>query len=229
MKLKPILKRIASWLITIIVPFTLLLTGVRLLLTPVFIQIEYHTPNFPEDRYGMTLDERLHWSPVALEYILNDEGISFLGDLVFEDGSLLFNERELGHMEDVKVVVTYALNVWYVLLAILVGSGFWFRREGWRDDYLKRMANGGLLTMGLILGLLVFLLISFRALFTAFHAIFFEGDSWLFPFSDTLIRLFPVRFWQDAFIAVGVFAFISGLAIWWFFKDKLQKKKGSNV
>jgi integral membrane protein (TIGR01906 family) len=229
MKKKPILKRIASRLITLIVPFTLLLTGVRLLLTPVFIQIEYHTPNFPEDRYGMTLEERLHWAPVALEFILNEEEISFLGDLEFDDGSLLFNERELGHMEDVKVVVTYAINVWYALVVFLVGFGFWFRREGWWDDFLKRLAFGGLLTVGIILSLLVFLLISFKKLFIVFHALFFEGDSWLFPTSDTLIRLFPVRFWQDAFISVGVFAFLGGLVLWFSFKKRRVKTQGSKM
>lgn len=229
MKLKPILKRIASWLITLGVPLTLLLTGVRLLLTPVFVQIEYYTPNFPEDRYGMTLEERLRWAPVALDYVLNDEGISFLGDLEFEDGSPLFNERELGHMDDVKVVVTYTISVWYVLLAVLVGFGFWFRREGWWEDFLKRLAFGGLLTVGVILSLLVILLISFRKLFTAFHTLFFEGDSWLFSFSDTLIRLFPIRFWRDAFVAVGVLAFLGGLILWFYFKKRRAKIQGSKM
>ncbi len=226
MKPKPILKRIASWLITLIVPFALLLTGVRLLLTPVFIQIEYRIPSFPEDRFGMTMEERFRWAPVALDYLLNDEEISFLGDLEFEDGSPFFNERELGHMEDVKSVVSYALTVWYILLVILVGSGFWFRREGWWNDFLKRLAFGGALTVGVILSLLVVLLISFRKLFTAFHALFFEGDTWLFPTSDTLIRLFPIRFWQDAFISVGVFAFVGGLVLWFYFKKRPVKNLG---
>ena len=44
---------------------------------------------------------------------------------------------------------------------------------------------------------------SFDALFTEFHRIFFEGDTWLFLYSDSLIRLFPERFWQDVFLAIG--------------------------
>ena len=36
----------------------------------------------------------------------------------------------------------------------------------------------------------------------------------MFYTSDTLIRLFPMRFWQDAFIAVGLFSLIfAGLLI----------------
>ncbi len=41
-----------SWLIrlvTVLVPLLLILTSVRLLLTPLFVQLEYRTPNFPAD------------------------------------------------------------------------------------------------------------------------------------------------------------------------------------
>ena len=49
--------------------------------------------------------------------------------------------------------------------------------------------------------------------FAGFHALFFEGDSWLFLYSDTLIRLFPLRFWQDAFLSVAVIALGGGFAL----------------
>jgi uncharacterized membrane protein len=49
--------------------------------------------------------------------------------------------------------------------------------------------------------------------FTAFHHLFFTGDSWLFLFSDTLIRLFPIRFWQDAFLFAAVIALGGGAAL----------------
>ena len=53
----------------------------------------------------------------------------------------------------------------------------------------------------------------FWALFEGFHAIFFEGDSWLFLYSDTLIRLFPIRFWQDTFLFAALIAVGGGLAL----------------
>ena len=49
--------------------------------------------------------------------------------------------------------------------------------------------------------------------FAGFHSLFFEGDSWLFYFSDTLIRLFPIRFWQDAFLWAAVIALGGGVAL----------------
>lgn len=40
-----------------------------------------------------------------MNYLTNDEGIEFLGDLKFPDGSPVYNERELHHMVDVKVAI----------------------------------------------------------------------------------------------------------------------------
>ena len=211
MKFLEILKKIGLWLVILVVPVVLLLTAVRLLLTPLFIKIEYGMPNFPDDRYGMTTEQRLKFAPIALEYLLNNEDISFLGEQTFEDGEPFYNERELKHMYDVKVVTQGALKVWiggFVFLAIV---GLWSWRGEWLPDFLKAVSHGGRVAVGLVVAMLIFLVLNFDRLFTLFHAVFFEGDSWLFNFSDSLIRMFPVRFWQDAFIFVGVFTLVCGL------------------
>ena len=53
----------------------------------------------------------------------------------------------------------------------------------------------------------------FFQFFAGFHSLFFEGDTWLFLYSDTLIRLFPIRFWQDAFLWAAVIALGGGVAL----------------
>jgi uncharacterized membrane protein len=63
-------------------------------------------------------------------------------------------------------------------------------------------------------------LLSFNVLFVAFHNVFFQAGTWMFLFSDTLIRLFPERFWRDTFIAVGVLSGGAGLAIAYFLRLK---------
>jgi integral membrane protein (TIGR01906 family) len=75
----------------------------------------------------------------------------------------------------------------------------------------------------LIIAILIFVALSFNALFTAFHRVFFEGDSWLFSYSDTLIRLFPIRFWQDVFIALGVLTLL-GAGVLWFAAGRKRKQ-----
>jgi len=205
--------RFISWLVALIVPVVLVLTGVRLLLTPAFVRLEYAQPGFPADPFGFTKEERIHWADVALEYLLNDAGIEYLGDLQFEDGSPLYNERELGHMVDVKIVVQRALAVWYVLLIALIVLGLWAYFGGWWADFRLGLGRGGWLTLALIALILLLVLVAWRFFFVFFHEVFFDPGTWTFLFSDTLIRLFPERFWQTAFISVGLFAGLGGLLL----------------
>src|SRR5688572_32321349 len=109
---------ILSWLVTITVPIVLIGLGLRLLLSPLFLQIEYNMPYFPPDEFGFTKEDRLKWAPYALDYLTNNEDISYLGDLKFENGAPLYTERELSYMVVVKLVTQSALRAWYVSFAI---------------------------------------------------------------------------------------------------------------
>jgi integral membrane protein (TIGR01906 family) len=208
-------QRVLGWLVAILVPVALLLTSARLMLTPAFVAVEYRMPGFPEDPYGLTQEQRLEYAPIALEFLLNGEGIDFLADLRFADGSPLFEERELSHMVDVKVLTQQLLAVWYGLLVVLLGLGVWAWRADWLPVYRRMLSRGGQFTAGLILLLLLYVALNFQKLFVAFHRIFFEGDTWLFSFSDTLIRLFPMRFWQDVFIFLGLVTLLGAGLLWW--------------
>ncbi len=203
---------IARVLITALVPFVLLLTSLRLLLTDAFVHIEYRLPGFPEDTYGFTLEDRLYWAPIALDYLLNNEGIEFLGDLEFDDGSEVYNQRELQHMVDVKRLTQLVLGVWVVGLASVVILGVVMHRTGRREAFWASLRLGAKIMLWFLLVLSITLIVSFSFVFVGFHRIFFEGDTWLFRYSDTLIRLFPVRFWQVVFIfIIGLTAGLSGL------------------
>ena len=203
--------RLLSWLISLSVPYLLIMVAVRLLISPFFLQFEYNRPGFPPDTYGFTLEDRLKWGNLSLQYLLNDADLSFLGDLKLEDGSPLYNERELSHMLDVKVLIQRTLRIFYLSLALIVGLGLWAWRTKWLEDYWNGLSRGGWLTVGLIVGILLLVLVSFRELFTVFHRIFFTGDTWIFLYSDSLIRLFPLQFWQDAFVLMGIFTLAGGL------------------
>lgn len=212
-----------SWLVSITIPVALVLSSIRLLLAPWFLPFEYNMPGFPADPYGFTQQDRLYWSRYALDYLTNDAGIEYLGDLRFADGSAVYNERELRHMLDVKIAITTTLRVWVASLTILVVLALWAWRGGWVEQYRLGLARGGLLTTLLLVGILAFVALSFRVLFVAFHDIFFEAGTWMFLWSDTLIRLFPERFWRDIFVYLGVISGGAGLLIWFLLKPGARK------
>ena len=188
----------------VLIPVILVLTSVRMLMTDAFVRFNYAIPGFPEDRYGFTQEDRLHHAPIALEYLRNDAGIEFLGDQRFEDGSLVYNARELGHMKDVKNVTRAALNVWRIglLAAVVLSVVLW--RVASSQTLWETWQGGAKLTAIIMLVLLVGLIAAFSVLFVFFHQVFFDPDTWTFLFSDTLIRLFPQRFWEVAFGTVAV-------------------------
>ena len=208
------LLRILGVLVALLVPLALLLSATRLVLTPTYVSLEYHSPGFPADTYGMTLEQRLTYAPLALDYLLNDEGIDFLADQTFEDGSPLYNQRELGHMDDVKALTQILLKVWFTVLALILLLALWAWRGEWLPEFKAMLSRGGLVTLLAIRAVLLFAALSFNAFFTSFHRIFFEGDSWLFLYSDTLIRLFPLRFWRDVVIVIGALTIGGAAALW---------------
>lgn len=216
-----------GWLVTLLVPVALILAAVRAVLTPWFLEFEYRTPNFPADPYGFhlpahlepfSMQDRLYYANIARVYLLNDADISFLGDLRFPEGqetpplscqfmddcTRLFNDRELEHMIDVKLVTQGALRVWYLSVAALLGLGLWAWYGGWLEDYRRGLRRGGWLTV-ILLGLVLLLVVAaFGIFFVFFHEVFFDPGTWTFWPSDTLIRLFPERFWRDIFLTVAL-------------------------
>ena len=205
--------RILSWSITVLLPFALSFVGLRLLLTHAFPEIEYRLPGFPPDDYGFTLQDRLHWSKLSIDYLLNDAGISYLGDLAFSDGTPLFNERELSHMHDVKSVIQPVIWIGYAICILMLGLGVWARWGRWWTEYVRGIWRGSWFTLGLVAIIGILAATSFWQFFTVFHELFFKGDSWLFLYSDTLIRLFPLPFWENAFLFVGLLDVLGGLAL----------------
>ena len=215
-----IVRKVLMIAVIILIPFILIMSSVRLLMNPFYLQIEYRMPGFPPDSYGFTLQDRLKWSAISLDYLLNDQGISFLADKTFADGTPIYNERELSHLVDVKNVVQSLLRDWLIAIILFLVISLLGWRLKWWSDIRKGISIGGWATIGVIVLILVFVVTSFATFFTDFHELFFTANSWVFLYSDTLIRLFPMRFWQDGFIYIGTMCIIAGFLLGWFLRTK---------
>jgi integral membrane protein (TIGR01906 family) len=189
------------------------MVSVRILITPAFARMAYRLPNFPEDPYGFALEDRLQWSEPSIIYLVNNEDISFLSSLRFDDGEPIFNASELSHMEDVKGVVTGMRIALAIMMVVLLVVTIFAINNNWKSSLIKSLHQGGWVMIGLIVAIMLFVVLNFNNLFTWFHQIFFESGTWLFHPSDTLIRLFPMRFWRDAFLLVGLLSIILGSAV----------------
>ena len=128
-------------------------------------------------------------------------------------------------MLDVKNVVKGAIHVLEASFIILVLLAVWAWLGKWYAYYLKGLQRGGLVTLIFIGLIILFVLVAFDYLFVLFHEIFFKAGTWSFLYSDTLIRLFPERFWQDTFLMVGSLSALLGLLFYFGIGRILKNRK----
>lgn len=201
--------------ITIAFPLLVVMVFVRIVMSPLFPQFEYTRPGFPEDYYGFTIQDRLTYSPFAIQYLLNGDDVSYLGDLRFPDGKEMYNTRELHHMRDVKTVTQFAFASAFIGWIIALASSLFLWRSN-RSGLRTALLNGSRFTIGLILAIVIIAVTSWDTFFTAFHGLFFAGGTWQFEYSDTLIRLFPEQFWFDASLLIGGATLLTALIAMYF-------------
>lgn len=198
------LNTIIRWLVVLAIPFLLTLGSVRLLIAwdnPSYPAFEYG--RIAPDPFGFTLQERLGYAEATLDYLRRPEPaadvIYLLEDLRLPGGEQpLYNEREIGHMIDVKVVADAFRTVLWILLFIVLGGLILLL--GWpesRPEGAKALRHGGVLTVIVVIAVMLFMGLAWGLAFTVFHNLFFASGTWTFAYSDSLIRLFPEQFWFD--------------------------------
>jgi integral membrane protein (TIGR01906 family) len=222
---------LAAGIVTLGVPLLLILGSVRLAMTPQFLAFEYHRPDMHEDPYGFTLEDRLRWGPLGIEYLVTDADISLLGNLQFENGNPMFSERELKHMVDVKVVTRAAFFVLAAALVIVPLSALYLWRSGRRNVLREAVMRGAVFTLGGIVAVVFGAVVAWDMFFSLFHRLFFADGTWVFYTSDTLIRLYPEKFWFDTAIIIGGLviggSFLMLVLMWWSWRRDARRADAS--
>ncbi len=225
------LKKLLVALIALALPFLLVVTSIRIIANDWFIHFEYSRPDFPPDQFGFTLDQRTPLALTGMHSVLPDsEGIVLLERATLPDGSPAFNAREIGHMTDVRVLISkvYPIELTGVALIVILAIVL-NRSRQWRDAVPNGLRWGSALTLTILAVLIAYMLINFDSFFLQFHQLFFQGTTFMFLFTDTLIRLYPVQFWSDAAILIGAMTVVFSIALlitsgWW-----LRRVNKSNV
>ncbi|MFQ5421151.1 MAG: TIGR01906 family membrane protein [Anaerolineae bacterium] len=203
------------WIIVILTPFVLGTGIVRGLIAWDYPAFEYS--RIAPDDYGFTLDERLALAHQTLDYLQRPEPASetiyLLEEMRLPDsGDPVYNERELGHMIDVKVVAdAFRTAFWIMAAIVVVGYGFLLARPGTRLEAFRAMFHGGIFTTGILIVIGLFMAVAWSFVFTQFHNLFFDPGTWVFYYTDSLIRLFPEQFWLDFGIIWAGLVFVAGL------------------
>lgn len=183
--------------IALAVVVVIIVNAFRLVATETFVRYEYRHADFPADS-GISLSDRRALALTGLRAIRpRTAGIRLLDEATLRDGSAAFNERELAHMTDVRTL--YGRALWLQLaLAIALGATFLgLILTRYRRALPRGLLLGALGTLVAALAVIPLVLLGFDRFFEDFHGVFFNGDSWRFARGDTLLRIYPERFWVD--------------------------------
>ena len=204
--------RILKILLVLLIPILLIFGSARLLATDTYLAFEYGKTSFPLDSYGFTSEQRFELASTNFHYVRAHLPYNTLSKQTL-NGTSVYNSREVSHMADVRLVFQVILRVWHIAFFLFLLLGFIFWQTGERKPFASALQSGGLLTSGIILAIALLAIFAWQTWFELFHRFFFVSGSWLFSYSDTLIRLFPEKFWVDATLMISVLSFIGGLLL----------------
>jgi integral membrane protein (TIGR01906 family) len=204
------ISRILKTLLVLLIPILLVFGSARLLATDSYLAFEYGKASFPPDSYGFTRQQRFCLASTNIHYVRAHLPDNELSKQTL-NGAPVYNEREVSHMVDVQSVFQVILRVSQVAFILFLLLGFVFWQSGEYMAFASAIQSGGLLTSGIILTIALLAVFAWQTWFDLFHRFLFVPGSWLFSYSDTLIRLFPVNFWFDATLTISLLSFIGGL------------------
>ena len=223
---------VVRWFFTLAVPLLLVMAGVRLLLSYEFLRFQYQRPGFPADIFGLTTADRLEYGMFAITFLFSADGDDELSRVRLPREKCwqpsasaadcpLFNQTELGHLRDVRRILQagFALAILCLFVAIFCLFAVIFcqiaaiSRSEFSSEVRRGLQRGANLTLAIIFTLAVISLAAWDRAFDAFHEVFFAEGTWRFPFSDSLIRLYPEQLFVDAAVAIGCFTAICSLVI----------------
>jgi integral membrane protein (TIGR01906 family) len=207
------LVRFLKSVIVVLVPVWLVLGSVQLLVTNRYLALEYSRADFPHDHSAFNFKQHLTYAEANFQYVRDRLGHEALATQRLGNGPL-YNEREIQHMHDVQSVYQTAGLVWKVAGVLLVLSALIL---AWRVPGRATLASaikwGGLMAAGVVAALALFATIAWQVWFVAFHEVFFAPGTWTFSYSDTLIRLFPEKFWFNTALTLSGLTLVAGLAM----------------
>jgi integral membrane protein (TIGR01906 family) len=191
-----------------VLPLFFAANAVRLLLTETYVKQSY--PHLGREEI-LSERQRTELALLGLRAVdpIRGGSVDDLRTARLPNGSQAFTARELRHMRDVRAWLERLLVLQVVVaVALLVAA---FRARQFLADALRW---AGLATLAVGLVAVVAMLLDFDDVLLGFHKLLFEGESWHFADEDTLIRVYPERFWSWTGIVLALLVlFQAALAI----------------
>ncbi|MBT7902619.1 TIGR01906 family membrane protein [Candidatus Woesearchaeota archaeon] len=124
-----------------------------------------------------------------------------------------FNQKEIDHMLDVKVLFNklFALKYGGVALFVILSAILYFLKPNFFKSLNGVFLGGSILTL-ILIAAGFFMLVNFDSSFTKFHNVFFEEGSWTFDAdSENIVNLYPFQFFLNIFQRIVIIIFLNSI------------------
>jgi integral membrane protein (TIGR01906 family) len=199
---------LVSLAFVLLLPLLIIGTSLRGLVTDRDLMLRGFRDNQVATTTGLDDPQLQRIADAFVAYFQDPPGQIQMPVTAFGQSRLLFNEKEVAHMEDVQRLIQVVLRLQIVAAAVVaLRLGVAVVVDRARAPVGRELLWSTALMVALVVLVGVLSLLDFDALWTRFHQIAFRNDLWqLDPSRDYLIMLFPEPFWFTATLrmATGV-------------------------
>ena len=217
--------------VAILVPILLITSSVRIVVDFTgFYSFEFDRSRISQYT-GIDKQELMQVSRRIQDYFHDDNELLVVPGQIhgrfFEN---IFNQKEVQHMKDVKILFNGVSLLQYmssIVLAFLVLGQILFRGINGLQESINSIVWGAFATLLLILIASFGVLLSFDRLFRLFHLLSFANDLWsLDPRHDYLVAIFNQKFFFHASLLVAIFSIVGAFILMGtkYFLDYLIKR-----
>jgi integral membrane protein (TIGR01906 family) len=206
---------LVSVVFVLLLPFLIIGTSLRGLVTDRDFMLSGFRDNDVAATTGLDDPQLQRIADLFVAYFQAPPGQIQMQVTAFGQQRLLFNDREVAHMEDVQALIQFFLRMQIVAAAVVAVR---LLVAIFLDRGVVNLGRDMLISTALMVTLVVVVgiasAIDFDALWTRFHQIAFRNDLWLLdPTRDYLIMLFPEPFWYAATIRMATSVAVQTLLV----------------
>ncbi|WP_303862566.1 TIGR01906 family membrane protein [Alkalibaculum bacchi] len=191
------LKRMGFILLIIAIPiFVLLMTVQFVVMWDGFFRDQY-VENGVVKTTNIEIDDLMKITDEIQDFLLRDRQDFAIKGVIDGREQIVFKEREIVHMEDVKDLFHIGIILRNVCGLLIVICGIYFYKKDKRKLY-KAMKYSAI-TFIVVGGLLAIITSQdFNKYFVVFHKIFFTNDYWILdPMESVLINMVDIHFFMS--------------------------------
>jgi integral membrane protein (TIGR01906 family) len=199
----------------LLLPMLIIGTSLRSLVTDRDFMLQGFRDNDVATTTGLDDPQLQRIADAFVAYFQGPPGQIQMQVTAFGQPRLLFNDREVGHMEDVQALIQFFLRMQLIAAAVVAVR---ILVAVFLDRGVVNLGRDMLISTALMVALVLLVgiasAIDFDALWTRFHQIAFRNNLWLLdPTQDYLIMLFPEPFWFAATIRMATSVTVQTLIV----------------